>query len=302
MSIKMSFGIIVFNGGYMLKENLESIYPFAHDIAIVEGPVSYYRKLGHKTSTDNTVQIIKSFPDPKNKIKFVQGQWNEKDDMCNQYMKMVKGDYIWEIDCDEFYKQEDMENVIKYLSEPKNNCFSMSFRLRSFYGGLERYISGFEENFEVHRIKRMIPGKSKYTTHRPPTMLWPPTGKPCINMGKHVDHYMSHKLWGIWIYHYSHTFPKQVKAKMKYYADLDGTGKNIIQDYWNRLFVPWMRANTEEKKLLVEKPFKGVQEWVPSRRGDAYTAAFKGEHPEVIRKNMEKFNKIIKKEKSELKI
>lgn len=300
MSIKMSFGMIVFNGGYMLEENLKSIYPFAHDITITEGPVSHYRKKGFTTSTDNTVQIIRSFPDPQNKISLIQGQWDEKNDMCNAYMKRAKGDYIWHMDCDEFYKKEDMENVIKYLADNKDNCYSMAFRLRSFYGGFERYISGFEENFEVHRIKKMIPGQSRYTTHRPPTMLWPPSGRPCVNMGHHVNHYESHQKWGLWIYHYSHVFPKQVKAKMEYYKSLDSDGTGIISDYWNRLFVPWMRANTEEDKLKAEAPFKGVQEWVPQRRGDAYTAKFTGEHPDIIKQAMQKFRQKISDECKEL--
>ena len=74
MTVKIDFGMIVFNGDHVLKENLEPLYPFANQILITEGPVKHYRQLGYTTSTDNTVDIIKSFPDPENKIKLFQGQ------------------------------------------------------------------------------------------------------------------------------------------------------------------------------------------------------------------------------------
>jgi hypothetical protein len=284
--MKISFGMIVFNGDYVLKENLESLYPFAHQIVITEGPVEHYRKLGYITSTDSTVDIIKSFPDPDNKIILIQGQWKEKDEMCNAYASHLTGDYVWHIDCDEIYKPEHMEKVINHIEANQNICYSMSFRLLSFYGGFERYISGFEENFEVHRIQKIIPGRSTWKTHRPPTMIWPPTGKTCREMG-HVNHYTT-DTWGVRIYHYSHTFPKQVKAKMDYYKSWGGSG--IISNYWDKLFVPWMRANSEVEKLAIEKPTLGVQEWIAQRRGPAFTKKFDGKHPDSIenaRKDLE---------------
>jgi hypothetical protein len=294
----MSFGMIVFNGDYVLKQNLESLYPFAHQIIIVEGPVDYYRKLGYSSSTDDTIDIIESFPDPDNKIRLIKGQWTEKDDMCNAYATHLTGDYVWHIDCDELYKAEDMQKVIGYLDNHSDSCYSMSFKLRSFYGGFERYISGFEENFEVHRIQKIIPGKSRWKTHRPPTMVWPPTGRLCRDMG-HVDYHTTDS-WGIRIYHYSHTFPKQVKAKMDYYKSWGGSG--IISNYWDKLFVPWMNAKTEQEKLQVEQPTLGVQEWVHQRRGPAFTAAFGGKHPDVIENSRKELEDRIQKERAELNI
>jgi hypothetical protein len=295
MSVKISFGMIVFNGDYVLKENLESVYPFADSIVITEGPVKHYQKLGYSSSTDNTVEIIKKFPDPENKIKLIQGQWANKDAMCNAYASYLTGDFVWHIDSDEIYKPEDMEKVIKYLTNHKE-CYSMAFKLKSFYGGFDRFISGFEENFEVHRIQRIIPGKSTWLTHRPPTMLWPPTGKKCKDMG-HVGFHVTDS-WGIRIYHYSHVFPMQVKAKMDYYYQRDPGG--IIKDYWNKLYVPWMKATTEKEKLNVERPTKGVQEWLPHRRGDAFTASFGGSHPDSVQNAIPQLKKRIEQEVLEL--
>jgi hypothetical protein len=281
--MKVDFGMIVFNGEYVLQENLETIYPYANKILIAEGPVQHYVRLGYTQSTDNTIDIIKNFPDPDGKFVLLHGPWKEKDDMCKEYGRYMKGDYIFHVDSDELYKNEDLDKIFDYL-ENHPECYSMSFTLRSFYGGFDRYISGFEENFEVHRIKRIIPGVSNWATHRPPTMIWPPTGKKCVEMG-HLSHRETEKM-GIYIYHYSHTFPEQVKAKMNYYYQRDPCG--IIGDYWNKLFVPWMNAETEAEKLLIEKPTLGVQEWLPHRRGPAYTKAFNGSHPEAIEKNKDK--------------
>jgi hypothetical protein len=295
MMPRVSFGMIVFNGDHVLRENLETLYPFAHQILIVEGPVKHYTQLGHTVSTDNTVKILKEFPDPENKIWFTQGQWPEKDEMCNAYAAKLTGDYVWHVDCDEIYRPEDIQKVFDYL-DAHPECYSMSFRLRSFYGGFDRYISGFEENFEVHRIQKTVPGVSKWKTHRPPTMVWPPTGKICREMG-HVNHFTTDS-WGIRIYHYSHVFPKQVKAKMDYYKSWGGSG--IISNYWDKLFLPWMRAETEEEKLKIEQPTLGVQEWVHQRRGPAFTAAFSGKHPDAVERAMPDLKKRIREEGVEL--
>jgi len=291
---KITFTMIVFNGDYVLKENLESIYPFAEKIIITEGPVKHYQKLGFSCSTDKTIDIIKNFPDPKNKIQLIQGTWNGKDHMCDIQSPYFVGDFVWHVDSDEIYTQFDMEKVVKYLND-NSNCYSMAFKLKSFYGGFDRYISGFEENFEVHRIQRIIPGKSKWVTHRPPTMLWPPTGKTCKEMG-HID-FNTTDSWRIRIYHYSHVFPKQIKAKMEYYYQRDPRG--IIPNYWDNLYIPWIKAKTEEEKLKIEKPTKGVQEWIAQRRGDAYTKKFNGKHPESIEKVRLKLEQRIKNELKE---
>lgn len=294
----ISFGMIVFNGNYVLKENLSTIYPFATKIVITEGPVHHYQKFyGLSSSNDGTVKTIKNFPDPDKKIILIQGQWNEKDDMVSAQDKHYVGNFVWHVDSDEIYRPEDIEKVVKYL-ESHNNCYSMGFRLRSFYGGFDRYISGFEENWDTIRIQRIIAGKSRWKTHRPPTMIWPPTGKTCKEMG-HIG-FMETDKWGIRIYHYSHVFPKQVKAKMEYYKQRDPGG--IIGNYWDRLFVPWMRAKTEAEKLQIEKPTLGVQEWLPQRRGPAFTASFSGQHPEAIQKSMLQLKQRIESECKELKI
>ena len=107
--------MIVFEGDYVLKECLESIYPYATQILIAEGPVEFWQSQGRTTSTDKTNEILENFPDPENKISIVHGQFSEKDEQCNAYMQFLKDDidYLWEVDSDEVYKKSDIEKVIK---------------------------------------------------------------------------------------------------------------------------------------------------------------------------------------------
>jgi hypothetical protein len=108
-------------------------------------------------------------------------------------------------------------------------------------------------------------------------MVWPPTGKTCREMG-HINQFQSEQMFGARIYHYPYVFPSQVKMKIAYYQ----TWSSIIPNYWKDLYVPWMRAKTETDKLRVEAPFLGVNEWLPERRGPAYTKEFTGKHPDGI--------------------
>jgi len=85
--MKITFGMIVLNGDQVLQETLASVYPYAHQILIAEGPVTYWQQQGYTTSIDGTNEILDNFPDPENKIKIVHSQYTEKDDQCNTYMK-----------------------------------------------------------------------------------------------------------------------------------------------------------------------------------------------------------------------
>ena len=119
---KISFGMIVLNGLPFIKYNLKGLYPYAHQIIVVEGACrsasSIADKNGH--SNDGTLEELKIFKsefDKEDKITIVtaeddgkpNGFWNEKDEMSQAYAKRATGDYLWQVDVDEFYKSEDMK-------------------------------------------------------------------------------------------------------------------------------------------------------------------------------------------------
>jgi hypothetical protein len=279
--MKIAFGMIVFEGDYVLKECLEQVYPFASQILIAEGPVKYWQDRGKTTSEDKTNEILHSFLDPENKIKIVHGQFIEKDDQCNAYISHLNDDidYLWNLDSDEVYKTEDIQKTIEFLNKEKPT--SVGVRSKSFYGGFDHYLTGFELNTDNFlRIFRVVKG-SKWLTHRPPTIEYPSN----ISVErKHVDSDTFYKLTGVEMYHYSYVFPKQVKNKIQYYKAKVSLDK-CIDDYYNKIYLPWVNSD-EYKKYEIEKKYMGVHEFKPEYRGDCFTAEFEGQHPESIQNNL----------------
>ena len=289
--MKIAFGMIVFEGDYVLKQCLEQVYPFAEQILISEGPVSYWQKQGRVTSLDDTNKIIDEFPDPNNKIKVIHGQYNEKDDQCRAYMEHINDDidYIWNLDSDEVYKTEDIKNIINFLEKEKPT--SVGVRSCSFYGGFGHYLTGFElkkDNFL--RIFRYIKG-STWLTHRPPTIKYPSDANITRN---HVDSDTLLNKLGVQMYHYSYTFPDHVYKKVNYYKD-SVSKQNCIDNYFNLIYLPWVKGDRKN----IESKWNGVHEFKPHIRGECKTKPFEWTHPESIQKDMlqlrNKFNKQLNK-------
>jgi hypothetical protein len=291
--MKIAFGMIVFEGDYVLKECLEQVYPFAEQILISEGPVSYWQRQGRITSLDGTNEILDNFPDPDNKIKIIHGQFSEKDEQCRAYMNHIKDDidYIWNLDSDEIYKTEDLKKIIKFLEE--ENPTSVGIRSCSFYGGFDHFLTGFELNRDNFlRIFKYTKG-STWLTHRPPTIKYPIESNITK---KHIDSDTLYYKLGVQMYHYSYVFPDQVFKKINYYKD-SVSKQNCIDDYFEKVYLPWVKGDDSEKRV-VEKKYMGVHEFKPQIRGDCYTQNFVYDHPESINKNMffllEKFKKQLK--------
>jgi hypothetical protein len=276
--MKIAFGMIVFEGDYVLRQCLEQVYPFASQILIAEGPVSYWQRQGRTTSLDETNKILDEFPDPENKIKIVHDQFNEKDDQCRAYMQHINDDidYIWNLDSDEIYSTTDLEKIISFLESEKPT--SVGVRSCSFYGGFDDYLTGFELNRDNFlRIFRYTKG-STWLTHRPPTIQYPIDSNITK---KHIDSDTLFNSLGVQMYHYSYTFPDQVYKKVNYYKD-SVSRQNCIDNYFTRVYLPWVGG----KKDIVEKEFIGVHEFKPHMRGECYTEKFTGSHPESIQRDM----------------
>jgi hypothetical protein len=284
--MKITFGIIVLNGDYVLEEALKSIYPYAHQILIAEGPVTYWQQQGITTSTDRTNEIIDNFPDPDNKITIVHGKFKEKDDQCNAYMTHLKDDtdYVWNLDSDEIFLPEDIEKIMNLLEKEKYT--SVGFKSLTFYGGFDNQLTGFEENAEFIRIRKVYPG-SYWKTHRPPTMGHKYSGPKLPE--KHLNFNTLSNQYGVRMYHYSYVFPRQVHTKLKYYKEfLNKAG--CIDNYYNTIYYPWVIGD-DSKKSEIENKFNGVHEFKPQMRGACRTVPFIGSHPKVIQDVMTKLKK-----------
>lgn len=277
--MKIAAGIIIFNSDFVLKQVLDSIYPYMNQILISEGCVTFWQKQGYTHSVDKTLEIIKNYPDPDKKITLVQGVYNEKTEQANAYMKHVAPDtdYVWNIDADEVFKPKDIETVINLLKTEQYT--SVGFQSYSFYGGFERYLTGFEQDHEFLRIQKYHPG-AMWENHRPPTIKLP-EGIP----KKHLS-FRTLAQMGVFMYHYSYVFPRQVFEKVFYYENAVISPGKCIQNYFQEVYLPWLRGD-HETRYHIEQKHKGVHEFTPEARGECYTAQFTGTHPDVIVKDME---------------
>jgi hypothetical protein len=280
--MKIAFGMIVFEGDYVLRECIEQVYPFASQILIAEGPVKYWQNLGKKTSEDYTNNIIDNFPDPDNKIKIVHSQYSEKDEQCNAYINLIDDDidYLWNLDSDELFKTDDIKKIIDFLEKEKPS--SVSIRSCTFYGGFDHYLTGFEQNADnFRRIFRITKG-CKWLTHRPPTIDYPIWSNISI---KHINGDELYYSTGVQMYHYSYVFPDQVFKKITYYKEVL-SGDNSIDNYFENVYLPWINGD-DSIKMYIENIYDGVHEFKPQYRGSCRTKKFNDSHPESILNNLD---------------
>jgi len=100
--IKITFGMIVLNGEPFVRYNLRALYPFAHQIIVVEGSCPAARGVagpdGH--SKDGTLETLARFSreeDPENKILILRaeddghpdGFWPGEKMKCPRLMQSV---------------------------------------------------------------------------------------------------------------------------------------------------------------------------------------------------------------------
>src|SRR5690606_14789777 len=110
---------------------LRALYPFAHEIIVAEGAAPGARNIatGDGHSRDGTLDILRRFKaeeDPEDKLTIVtaedeghpNGFWpGEKDEQSQAYAKRATGDYLWQVDMDEFYRAEEMARVLAMLGD-----------------------------------------------------------------------------------------------------------------------------------------------------------------------------------------
>lgn len=282
--MKIAFGMIILNGNYILEEVLTSVYPYATQILIAEGPVEYWQLQGLTSSDDGTNEILDNFPDPDNKIKIIHSRYKEKDEQCNAYIPFLRDDidYLWNLDCDEIFKGPDIEKLIDILEKEKYT--SVGFKSKTFYGGFDKVIGGFEENYEFLRIRKIYPG-SYWSTHRPPTIAH----KVSETLPeKHLNFNYLLNEYGIQMYHYSYVFPHQVYEKLDYYKAAVSKS-NCINNYFENIYFPWVISD-DLKRQQIEDYYNGVHEFI--NRESAKTKPFLEQQPDVILNNMDKLKEI----------
>ncbi len=278
---RITFGILALNAQPLLEYNLRALYPYAHEIIVVEGATRAAASLagpdGH--STDNTLKMLSLFrkgSDPQNKVRvisagddgYADGFWPEKDEMSQAFATRATGDWLWQVDSDEFYLEVDMREIVAML-EKSSDISGISFPFREFWGGFDYFITGTWYLYEFTAVPRLFRWRSGYSykSHRPPTVVDEKGGN--LDLSKWLDGKQM-KAQNIFMYHYSYVFPKQAEQKVGYYANVDWTEAFRQNERWMR----------EEYFDLKHPMFLGERGWPVLQ----WLERYRGQHPEAIRR------------------
>jgi glycosyltransferase involved in cell wall biosynthesis len=268
---RITFGMIVLNGEPFIRYNLRALYPFAFEIIVVEGAVAAAAPIatrdGH--STDNTLEILQQFKseeDPQGKVTIItrDGFWSEKHEQSQAYANHANGNYLWQIDADEFYQPADMQFVIEMLANNPQTT-AVSFKQLSFWGGFDYLTDGWylhQGGNHIHRLFRWGTGY-RYVTHRPPT-IHDEQGRDLRSLNWITGHNLADQ--NIWLYHYPLVFPKQVLEKSRYYDAANWVRRNQMEKWANDTF------------LNLKHPYRvhNVYDYV------SWLERFEGRHPPQI--------------------
>jgi len=220
---RISFGMIVLNGEPFLRYTLRALYPVAHEILVVEGAAPGAAPVatadGH--SRDSTLATLRAFQaeeDPQGKLQVItrEGFWSEKDEMSQAYAERATGDYLWQVDVDEFYQPEALQALCEMLRDAPS-ISAVSFHTLTFWGAPDVVVDGWylrRGAAEYHRLFKWAPGY-RYTTHRPPTVV------DAQGQDLRQKHWLRGEALaarGIFMFHYSLLLPKQVREKCEYYS------------------------------------------------------------------------------------
>jgi len=273
---RVSFGMIVLNGEPFLRYAIRALYPFAHQILIVEGacPGAAGSATPDGHSIDGSVETLRRLreeEDPEGKIVLLQrdGFWRDKDEQSQAYAERATGDWLWQVDCDEFYLAGDLLRLLTRLAnEP--DIAGASFRQIAFWGSPDYVVDGFylRRGADVfHRLFRWGPGHC-YQTHRPPTVI-DARGRDLRTLRWLGAEELARD--GIRLYHYALLFPRQVREKSRYYARTDEPARLPHAERW-----------AEECFLRLERPYRVHNVYAhPS-----WLSRFDGPHPAAFREMM----------------
>jgi hypothetical protein len=272
---RISFGIIVLNGEPFTRYCLRALYPFAHEILVVEGacPAAAAVATADGHSTDGTVEAIRAFQrdeDPEGKVQLVQrdGFWDEKDEQSRAYAERATGDWLWQVDVDEFYLPRDLEAVCDLLRREPDTT-AVSFHQIAFWGSPDYVVDGWylrRGADEYHRLFRWGPGH-RYATHRPPTVV-DADGRDLRTRRRVRGRRLARQ--GIHLLHYSLLFPKQVREKCAYYAAGDQFARPHAE--------AWARECFER----LDRPYRVHNVY----EQPSWLARYEGEHPPAIHQLM----------------
>lgn len=262
--MKISFCSIVFNEAPALRAHLEHIYPHAHQIIICEGSIALLRQVtgAPMRSDDGTLDLLHEFYDPDYKIRVIQRNWRDKNEMAAAYAQRSTGDLIWHVDADEFYDDYSLAAIPAEFADP--DLMTLSVPMRVFWkspGFVLADDKSCDSWFRYARVLRRTPGMS--VQHLPIRRI----------LDGHVDATGLHDPSDprITAHHYAWNDDARVRLKMQLYArrDRKTTRPNWIKNVWDR----W-------------SPESANSDWPdgvhPSTLWRLWPRRYAGQHPECV--------------------
>ena len=269
--MRITLGMIVLNGEPFIEHSLRAMYDFVDEIIVVEGAVekAMFAAQPDGSSTDRTVEIVRSLPDPDDKITLVQGRWKGKLEQSQEYMQRATGDYVWIVDCDEMYLPNDVGHVVEML-EQDPEITAVSFYERAFWHNFHTQLVGppWEGVREAvfYRIFKRVPG-ARFTTHRPPTVV----GEDGISLAeKKLVRANEMRRRGIFLFHYSYVDSGQVRQKIAYCRNRNSTNAGP-PDWFERVYEAWPNDPAGVENEHGTHPI-----------GTGWTMPYYGPHPPVM--------------------
>jgi len=239
-----------------IEANLRNNYDEFDIIRVVEGAVEGRPDStvqGH--STDRTLDIIRAFPDPDNKIELFQAKrfFKSLEEQKQTFIDHSKeGEWLFIVDCDEFYHEGEIDRVREAIkSRPDASEIIPTFL--HFYRDIRHVKAPHPEWQPQHqRIIRYQPGM-RYHTH---PVVTAPDGRCTYFDASYQPKRFT--MVDLYIYHYGHAKGKKFhEMKRDFYKselgkfDLeDGTNAS---DKFDEKFVEFME-HTEERNTILSYP------------------------------------------------
>ncbi|MFQ5462049.1 MAG: hypothetical protein ACE5E5_05415 [Phycisphaerae bacterium] len=262
--MKLSFCMIVFNEALTLRANLAHLYPYAHEIIVCEGSVQALRRTAGvgARSDDGTIKLLQEFPDPDRKLRILQRDWIDKNEMAAAYAECATGDLIWHVDADEFYDPHSLTAVPREFLDPQLTTLAVPMYV--FWMSPDFVLAdvdGEQRWFCYARVLRRADGMS--ATHLPIRRI----------IAGHVDEQGMRRPRDARItgWHYAWNDDARVRLKMQLYRrrDANSTRADWLDAVWDR----W----------TPDAPAEAWPDGVhPSRLWRLWPRRYEGRHPECV--------------------
>jgi len=237
----------VHNEENWIEFNLANNYDEFDIIRIVEGAVQGRPNStddGH--STDKTVELIRNFPDPDNKIELIRlGRFFKSlEEQKQVFLELAnEGEWLFIVDCDEFYMDGDIEKVRKAIkSRPSASEIIPTFL--HFYRDFFHIKAPHPEWKPQHQ--RIIRYRDGLRYHAHPIAT--DANGQCTYFSGAYQH-LRYTIPGVWIFHYGHAKGKEFHAMKKEFYDSE-LNKFGVKAEIDEKFVEFIEGTERTETIL----------------------------------------------------